>query len=71
MSSIHDTASHVSEEDIYARDSDTEWNEGSDETVDTMLNNSVYSDFNNKHLINKHLNKKETILKSLNNYSLP
>ena len=58
-SSSHDTASHVSGEHIYASDSDTEWNEGSDETIDNMLNNSVYSDFNNKHLINKRLNKKK------------
>ena len=70
-SSSHDTASHVSGEDIYASDSEAEWNEGSDETIDNMLNNSVYSDFNNKHSINKRLNKKERILKSLNNYSLP
>ena len=56
---IHDTESHVSLEDTYASSSDTEWNEGSDETIDNMLNNSVYSDFNNKHLINKRLNKKE------------
>ena len=55
--SSHDTTSHVSGEDIYASDSDTEWKEGSDETIDNMLNNSVYSDFNNKHLINKRLNK--------------
>ena len=54
-SSIHDTESHICGEDIYA--SDTEWNEGSDETIDNMLNNSVYSDFNNRHLINKRLNK--------------
>ena len=71
--SSHDTESHVSEEETYASDSEAEWNEGSDETIDNMLNNSVYSDFSNTHLINKRLNKKkkERILKSLNNYSLP
>ena len=56
--SSHDTASHGSGEHIYASSSESEWNEGSDETIDNMLNNSVYSDFNNKHLINKRLNKK-------------
>ena len=58
-SSSHDTESHVSEEDIYASSSDAEWNEGSDETIDNMLNNSIYSDFINKQLINKRLNKKK------------
>ena len=47
----------MSGEDTYASSSEAEWNEDSDETIDNMLNNSVYKDFNNKHLINKRLNK--------------
>ena len=38
-SSSHDTVSHTSGEDIYASSSEAEWNEGSDETIDNVLNN--------------------------------